>query len=77
MSAPQKHWSYQQITASAEASICNFMTLARAESSRVQQLRFSANAHGAFVAWYDMTAGEQKEGDFERLLQLTHLEASN
>jgi hypothetical protein len=68
----KQHWTYAEITASAEREIRRLMACAaRAGDHQRTAQQFRDWAYGAFVGWNGLTTGRQIDGDSERLEALT------
>lgn len=66
-----KHWSYREITMSAETSIRRSMTLAQKATDPDIRRFHITSAWGMFFGWSSLTMGWMADGDRERLEQLT------
>ncbi len=63
----QKTWTYDEITKATEDEITRLVQ--QANSSMVPETFFDY-AHGALLAWNNLTAGCKRDGDFDRLERL-------
>lgn len=58
-----KTWTYDELTEKAESEIKRLM------QSKYQNVKDSA--FGAYMLWYNITVGWQKDGDAEKMVALT------
>jgi hypothetical protein len=66
-------WTYDSITATAEAQIKRLMECK--ETMPAATVRFRRDwAYGVYILWYELTCGWQADGDDRRLRELTALE---
>jgi hypothetical protein len=66
-----KHWTYVEMTGTAEELIRSLMRQASSTSDQGRAHDLQCMAKGVLVAWQAITTGSQREGDNARLHAMT------